>query len=175
MRLAGDIVVGNAPPDAKFRTTASPSALIHDVPELNPISIFGAHSAGGRPFRNAVLSTAPLGNVRRLSVFRGGPKGFCTGMLLEYADGAQRALGQCRVGVDPVEAHAGPSGICLGLRLYTEAGVAVWLQTTDVRVAGGEECGHEREGAGVGYSCFPMRGDLQFCFSDKETLVQIKN
>lgn len=58
---------------------------------------------------NSVYCSAPLAGLSALSVFRDPGNRFCRGLLLKYANGAERALGSCRIGVDPVQHYPDPS------------------------------------------------------------------
>lgn len=104
-----------------------------------------------------------------MSVFYDSQEGFCAGMLLEYDNGAQRSLGQCRIGIAPAKSYTKPSRICLQRRLYSKPGISVELQATVVQVTERDECGHDGDGEGDGWDCSPMCGDLEFWFSDRET------
>lgn len=108
-----------------------------------------------------------------MSVFYNSQEGFCAGMLLKYDNGAQRSLGQCRIGIDPSESYTKPSRICLQRRLYSGAGIAVKLQATAVQVTEMDECEHGRDGEGNDWNCSPMRGNLEFWFSDRETKLAV--
>ncbi|KAL2017530.1 hypothetical protein VTK56DRAFT_2022 [Thermocarpiscus australiensis] len=62
--------------------------------------------------QDAYYSSAPLKDVVHVRVFCHEQTGFCRGILLGYENGAQRALGECRVGVDRVTVYARPVLIC---------------------------------------------------------------
>lgn len=51
----------------------------------------------------ACYSSAPLTGVCRVCIYRDRSSGSFQGLIFDYASGAQRALGSCRVGIDPVE------------------------------------------------------------------------
>jgi len=125
------------------------------------------------PFRNACFSLAALDNLRRISIFSNDELGFCMGMLLEYKNGAQRSLGQCRIDVDPVKSYTKPLRICLRRRRYYQAGISVKLQATTVQIVEKDECEHSRVGDEERWTCFPMCGALEFWFSDRETRLAV--
>lgn len=58
-------------------------------------------------------SHAPLENIRRVRMFYYSDQSaqYCKGMLVDYDDGGQRALGQCRLHVDPSKTFERPSRI----------------------------------------------------------------
>ncbi|KAF5551720.1 hypothetical protein FNAPI_7326 [Fusarium napiforme] len=61
----------------------------------------------------ALLRTQiPLQGTTRIDVFTCKATGLCRGMLFGYEDGAQRAVGQCRLGIDNVTTYTNPTRIC---------------------------------------------------------------
>ncbi|TLD28855.1 hypothetical protein PspLS_03481 [Pyricularia sp. CBS 133598] len=58
------------------------------------------------------LSYAPLENATEVSIFNDRDNGRCRGLLLSYENKAQRALGDCWLGIDDEESYAEPSHIC---------------------------------------------------------------
>lgn len=193
LKLAGDVIVHRAPiwggATFEFRMKASPVSLIHDVAEdLLPISVIGAYSeptydlpmdpefrsfTKDPPIGNSCFSVASLDNVHRVSVFYHEQMGFCVGMLLEYENGGQRSLGQCRIGVDPVTSYRKPARICLLRRRYPEGGAQLRPRATNVRISERDECEHKRDEGGQDWTCFPMRGALEFWFSSEETQLTV--
>ncbi|KAI1416945.1 hypothetical protein F5Y13DRAFT_102682 [Hypoxylon sp. FL1857] len=128
LRLAGDVVVGEcAGIEHPFAITSAPIvALIHDAPEQRPVSVIAAaFKATSRleitsfPYKGlstpsfpmANFSSASLQNTIRVQVFAD-EHGYCRGILLDYSNGARRALGQCRVGVDLAKCYTAPSYVC---------------------------------------------------------------
>ena len=51
--------------------------------------------------RGANYTAAPLDNIVRIDVFHERGSDLCRGLLLEYANGGQRLVGDCRIGADP--------------------------------------------------------------------------
>jgi hypothetical protein len=49
------------------------------------------------------FSSAPMTSVRHLWIYRDSESRAFQGLIIDYTSGAQRALGSCRVGVDPVD------------------------------------------------------------------------
>ncbi|KAI1481521.1 hypothetical protein F4774DRAFT_407827 [Daldinia eschscholtzii] len=60
------------------------------------------------PFSCVYFPSATLRNANCIQVFNG-EHWYCRGILLDYTNGAQRALGQCRIGVDSVQSYAMPA------------------------------------------------------------------
>lgn len=64
-------------------------------------------------YHQALFFSAPLDNVTRLQVLGDPGTGCCHAILLDYANGSRRALGNCRLGVDPViETYPHPARLC---------------------------------------------------------------
>ena len=78
------------------------------------------------------FSAAPLDNVALAKVFHQEGRSYCRGLLFVYQDGAQRALGDCRVGVDPYETYETPRT----LYILTD------IQTGEAR---GERCAESKD------------------------------
>ncbi|PNP59335.1 hypothetical protein THARTR1_00825 [Trichoderma harzianum] len=121
----------------------------------------GTHAPGrtfGLPFSQSVvpfahggcMSWAPLSNVARLRLFTDKASGICQGLLLEYEDGGQRSLGECRVGIDVEQAYVRPTCLCIG----RQSGYSLWRM--EVRVDG--QGGHEHPD--LSWKCYQMRGKL---------------
>lgn len=94
--------------------------LIHDVPYDNRISFIGADKitsttssiTTNRQFFSyfACHHYASLEGVANAHVFTDHERqGVCNGILLEYEDGTERALGQCRLGLDPIQCYKHPT------------------------------------------------------------------
>ncbi|KAK0111437.1 hypothetical protein ONS95_001797 [Cadophora gregata] len=96
--------------------TSNQSALLYSIPENKPLSILGvtpkgqvcselspSPPAGASPLPDAFYASASLKNVACIWVFRDTQADFCRGLIIEYLDGSQQALGCCRLGFDPVE------------------------------------------------------------------------
>ncbi|RBQ69023.1 hypothetical protein FVER53590_00356 [Fusarium verticillioides] len=64
------------------------------------------------PGLDCINTVAPANNVTRADGYYDRKNGYCKGLLLDYANGAQRAIGQCRVGIDPSKAYEEPSWFC---------------------------------------------------------------
>ncbi|KAL6414356.1 hypothetical protein AUP68_00874 [Ilyonectria robusta] len=186
MKLAGDVSVGLTPARKAKNLLLSKSRLmtmIYNTIELQPVSVIGAYSTGEEdrspmtpfrhpiiddaPFSNACFSFAPLDLVDCMRVFNDKLTGLCLGILLHYQNGAQRALGQCRVDVDPVEDYVKPVQLCFRRQVRVRPGTRRQLQTTIVRGTSSQEHNHDEQG----WTCFEMQGALEFWFSCEETML----
>jgi hypothetical protein len=104
-----------------------------------------------------------LKDVIRIEVFNDKYHGFSRGVLLDYKNGARRAVGACRLGVDKVVTYLNPSRIC-----YYPSQVSQTrpLPGHAVRVKSGGDPTHDHREDG--WVCSPMEGSLQFWFSELE-------
>ncbi|KAF5551722.1 hypothetical protein FNAPI_7328 [Fusarium napiforme] len=107
-----------------------PSVLVHNVPiegvggslgivtehnfESEPLLPFPRYHNDGMnpPGLDCINTVAPAKNVTRADVYYDRRNGYCKGLLLKYTNSAQRAIGQCRVGIDPFKAYEEPSWFC---------------------------------------------------------------
>lgn len=93
--------------------------LIHEVPYDKGISFMAVDKIARTTsrittnrmdfFYFATHSYASLEGVVNAHVFKDKEQGVCRGILLEYEDGTQRALGQCRLGLDTVQCYKHPT------------------------------------------------------------------
>jgi hypothetical protein len=119
-------------------------------------------------------TSAPLENVIRIDTLHDPDTGFCRGMLLEYANGAQRAVGDCRVGVDPVTTYTRPVRLCISRGKRTLPRVeGVYASEWDdgrekkgwvmrVKCSGLEEEDHGHQGDEGEWKSYELRGWLVF-------------
>ncbi|KAB5566957.1 hypothetical protein GE09DRAFT_751219 [Coniochaeta sp. 2T2.1] len=97
-------------------------------------------------------SFAPLSNVIRASTFTDPRRGYYRGLLFHYSNGGQRALGQCRVGFDPMSEFRNPATLCFRVGLSTDGLQRAWVGLGDV------EHDHDER-----HTCYQMgRGRLGF-------------
>lgn len=59
------------------------------------------------------LSSASLKLVTQAQVFHDAETSFCKGILLDYQNGGQQALGECRLGLDPAQVYHQPTRLVL--------------------------------------------------------------
>ncbi|KAI1104521.1 hypothetical protein F4804DRAFT_306751 [Jackrogersella minutella] len=181
LRLAGDVALGSYQGNKHFAITKVPiAALIHDRPQFMPISVIGAvledtvkpygvvafPSSWPKepPFENAYYSSASLRNVIRILVFNNSYTGFCRGMLLEYENGAQRALGQCRIGIDLTKTYVRPTHFCFLRQVYSPPRKLYQIKAVIMECTERGDHRHNDEG----WICSPMSCELDFWFDDKE-------
>jgi hypothetical protein len=157
-------------------------SLIHNVPEHGPISIFCAYprilesvhvpytSFNDSPFENtSYVSSASLDNVASIQIFNDERAGLCKGIIIEYNNGLERALGQCRIGVDSMQSLAQPSHICFAHVTYYRPNTEV--QLCGVKVESTTKPKHKHNG--MGWKCRAMKGILEFWFTEEEAKLEI--
>ncbi|KAF7551194.1 hypothetical protein G7046_g7786 [Stylonectria norvegica] len=187
--LCGDITLGpsfDVKTSCHMRSSGRGLRLIHNIPENGIISILGVESeeehdvpmspnfiypnppiSGG-----CLLSSAPLKNVTRVRIFKNDFTGECRGVLFEYNNGAQRAVGDCHLGAspDPFYDDSCPKWICLATTEHDllETGDSFYSAMVAARSSP-----HEHSGGGVNWKCFPMKGVMEFWCSEKRQHVKI--
>ncbi|KAL2173135.1 uncharacterized protein P884DRAFT_265409 [Thermothelomyces heterothallicus CBS 202.75] len=110
-------------------------------------------------------SHAPLGEVRQVRVFYRPDTKTCMGMLLDYDNGGQRAVGQCRLHVDPSRTFPRPSFVAfLNLPEYGEG----------VRVLFGDLPSLDEDEHGDSWCYFAMAGTLDFWFGPDAAAVSVR-
>lgn len=209
LKLAGDVSVGPmllGPRQDTVLATTAPISLVFSGLESHTMNAAGVYSVessatprppltldlpfGDLPPREVtkandycyISSTAPLDKpIRRLTVFSDPVRDFDRGILIEYENGGQRALGQCRIGVDVEAEFENPKCMCISRDGYTyrvpkpaarQPGTQTWhvfyAQCTD-DISDGHEHVHDDEN-GI-WECIPMGepgcGRLGVWFSSK--------
>ena len=179
----------------------SPDSLIYNSEGPAGLSIIGAYPRAKRDPADAALleaavahyqspeplvyvplfslySSAPLRGVTTAEVFRRGRRGYTRGVLLTYEDGCQRALGECRVGVDASSVFRNPRRLCADSRANGWRNCTVKIQFH----CGGEH-GHDdrrpvwtwEHGLDMGvWKCFEMEGTLRVWFGNQHMYVAVE-
>ncbi|KAK3297858.1 uncharacterized protein B0H64DRAFT_132777 [Chaetomium fimeti] len=187
--LMGDIIVAS-----KFATRrvvkdrclaiSAPVTMVYSEPkEGRPIRFFGSRCAPPldqpRPapflledpgfwpvFGDAYFSWAPLSGVSSTVVFYDQDTGFCRGILFHYLNGGVRAVGQCRLGVDPTENVARPVQLC-----YRRDSPAVGPSgVTQV-----EFTQHDIQTHREGWEFRSMRGVVKFWFTTTSSYLVVQD
>lgn len=182
--LGGDFSVGS---DEKrrsrsiFTQTGPGTKLVHNLSEGKPLSLIGAYpqnremSAGIDASQLAPIavprvgrgcfSAANLKNATHLSVFEDKVTRACKGVIIEYANGAQRAIGQCRVGEDPVVEYRNPEKLCIAPVGERKQSLRWGLGETRVMaVSSSSAAPAELGGDDLHWRSYDLSGELQFWF-----------
>ncbi|KAF4447425.1 hypothetical protein F53441_9036 [Fusarium austroafricanum] len=185
-KLAGDFTIGpkSRGTDGQRVSGNQPSVFIHHIPSEQGVGTFGAVSATnswkdprpsyprllsvhrGPPYYDPVFTGAPVKNVVHVDIYHSPNDGYCKGLLLRYRNGAQRALGQCRIVIDPFKPYAEPSWICY--YNFHDPGTLKNTGNCMVECTAGSN-NHVHEPLEFGHwACFPMVGHFDFA-CDHET------
>lgn len=181
--MAGDVIIGPhflGPTQDFLWPVKEQLLLIFNVAELAAISAMSAYPNESSeitpfarfskpPFQEACFSSAPLENISLLQIYSDVETGLCRGMLAEYSNGSQRALGECRIGLDPVCNYKNPACLCFTQVRCNRPGTAIELKGTKVS----STCHSEHKHAEEGWSCFPMHGTLQFWFTNEQSMLEV--
>lgn len=151
------------------------------VPRTSPISVLGLYPQKWRTirstlpsplqaslFRGTLFSEAPLEKVEHALTFLDTKTRFCVGILLKYQNGAQRALGQCRVGIDMVHYCETPAYILYAPSTYSSSKVETKLRSVKVQF--------ERVYTGVSqprWTRSEMEGIIQMWFNARQTILRV--
>lgn len=198
MKLAGEISVGSwVQEQGPVHMLANPpTTLIYGRTEARKLSVIGAFPkatlrAGENPeFSNdsgpercptyfpqasfAVnFSTAPLDKVTVAKVFHQAGSSCCRGLLFEYQNGARRALGDCRVGVDPYETYETPR--TLGVSVTSDWTTNVMRELRQVTIHFTDQSISNDGGEEEVLCCtfYEMKGILRFWFDHQQSLIEV--
>lgn len=215
MQLAGDVVIGMPITGGAKNLClgrSAPVTLIHGEPKEGfPVPCFGAYcrlpapvptdTCLRQPFTPApprpspvdgdvYFSWAPLDDIALAHVFSDPASGYCRGILLQYRDGGERSLGQCRLQVDPVAQVIDPRM----LYYRTELCQSRWRRTIhrahayfrhDALNAHDSQDSHDfydshdprqpQKGDDSGWKCYDLIGSLHFWFTDESSLLMVVN
>ncbi|KAF4972541.1 hypothetical protein FSARC_928 [Fusarium sarcochroum] len=186
-KLAGDTIIG--PIQFHYYNSYSfldspPVALVLSEGSVGSVSSFGVMIGNDsnadkfvilpKPRRrirdrhlDCLQSVAPLEDIIQVQVFLSQKNGSCIGLLLYYENGAQRTLGQCRIGVDPFETHRQPTQIC-----FKSATFADPISEIRKEIAA-FDCTREQFHSHIDddWKCCPLKGNLEVWFNDEEFRV----
>ncbi|RFU77896.1 hypothetical protein TARUN_4294 [Trichoderma arundinaceum] len=111
----------------------------------------------------AFLSSAPLEHVIFIRVFTDVDIGTCRGLLLEYENGSQRSLGECRIGLDLERTYRNPVCICIAQEPDD--------RRPDIKVRA--DCKPEHKHKSDDWKCHRMRGTLKFWFTYQQSGIEV--
>ncbi|KAH6984428.1 hypothetical protein BKA56DRAFT_654838 [Ilyonectria sp. MPI-CAGE-AT-0026] len=198
-----DVVLGNGPNPTliSYRQDSDDPSYYrsHYIPQSSKYltalqsptyNLLGTHSSKKRPFRfnhtpprgeppfeNAYFSSAPLEGVTWVHIFEDKDDKVCLGMILEYANGSERAIGQCRFGLDRVTTVANPSRICFAEYKYRRKGpIQPRRSPPRMRMRFFSDDDYERHKSNdhkTTWKPFPVKGVIEFWFNDLGTIVRL--
>lgn len=167
----------------------APSALIYNTDKPLPISIISPYcklkqkQSPRAPFirppegmvarSSWYYSLAGLEHIYRAQVFYDATSMCCRGMLVEYDNGAQRALGQCRLQVDPSRTWIKPSRLYFANLVHkNESNVPddeEDIEVVNLRFDDDPEHGPRSEK----WECFEMVGTVHFWFRGPDAQIHV--
>ncbi|KAI0392002.1 hypothetical protein F5Y17DRAFT_438454 [Xylariaceae sp. FL0594] len=183
MEKAGDVIIGSPIQEQGhvgdyLLCWHPPVTLVYSQVTLEPIIFLGAYCRSGPPaepvdwpahepktcpIKDEVMlfSTASLEDLRSVEVFYGADHGgrYCSGMLLYYKNGACRAVGQCRIGIDSTRKFDKPSRFCFRMEVF--GSLVDW--------------GNESHSEVSGWSCNPLKGRIECWFSHSSSVISVHN
>jgi len=128
-----------------------------------------------RPIPNPIgddsyFSCAPLGDVLSVQTFYDESSGLCRGIISRYQNGGARAVGQCRLHVDPAETVSRPHRLCLRAETsHSRRGMLLH----GTRVAFRQH--PEQEPLEESWECYALKGSLRFWFTIDSTVITLEN
>ncbi|KAK1250637.1 hypothetical protein MKX08_010640 [Trichoderma sp. CBMAI-0020] len=182
LKLAGNIIGGSTyrMDGEDVQLIQHPTTLIYQRPDSEGVHFVGGHAGSTeeqkdakaeptftfryrkQPFRSASFSSAPLHNVIRAQVYIGRrfSTSMCRGVMLEYANGSKRALGECKVGIDRIEDCFEPTHFCYN---------SVLKNNVQVKVCNASS--HPTHEENDNWKCCLMKGVMDFWFSEREVEI----
>ena len=196
-KLAGEVSVGPWLRDDSYpyNLAIDPETLIFDRRELDGISVLGFYlnnqprdregltscirgpEGYPSPFVDASnaqvtnFSSAPLQNIILAKVFREKVHRFCKGLVFEYGTGAQRALGDCRLGVEPYQTYTQPQFLCIRQITYETTRSRLDRRAFMIQFPDNREHGHEEQD----WRCLEMSGVLQLWFTHEAFHIDVQD
>lgn len=192
--LIGDVVIGlQSKGKAKdlCLTASTPLTMIYGEPiEGHPVRFFGARcgppldEAHPMPFRlekpgscpiddDAYFSWAPLCDVLSTLVFYDQTTGFCRGVVFRYRNGGSRAVGQCRVRVDPTDSVVRPVRLCFRANSCSSRWNRM-IYTVQMKFKQGAQTNHTEKDID-GWESRPMKGLVKFWYTPESSFLVVEN
>ncbi|KAH6630904.1 hypothetical protein B0J18DRAFT_422532 [Chaetomium sp. MPI-SDFR-AT-0129] len=110
------------------------------------------------PSLPSYFSWAPLDGVRSAQVFQDPDTGHCRGIIFRYRNGGARAVGECRVGVHPVQLTTKPTMLYFRTEVFRVKPSSPDSKRLWVKFG-------QTEGPRDGWEQVPMRGRINFWFT----------
>lgn len=193
-KLVGDVIVGmqckGAIRDWNFGVSA-PLTMIYGEPKQgSSINLFGAYCripadegpanpvfrlpnpSGSTMDDNAYFSWAPLSGVSSTLVFYDEHNGACKGILFRYRNGGARAVGQCRLQVDPTQGVDQPVRVCFRVDSCSSRFNRT-LYLTRVKFEQTPQAGGTAEVEG--WESHQMEGMIKFWFTTESGFVAVED
>ena len=176
--------------DETYMLAEPPSTLVFGRREADNVSTIGAFpKATSESWRGSIFtlpgpdhcpfpshnflvnfSSAPLRDITSVRVYykEGHPRS--RGVMFTYRNDAQRALGECRLGVDRCRAYENPRFMCT-LATITDRQISEQRELRTVEIQFADRCTHGDEDGG--WDCYEMKGTLRFWFTHHESHLKV--
>lgn len=115
------------------------------------------------------FASAPIQDIILAKVFYPEGGSSCRGLLFTYRNGAHRALGDCRLGVDPCQTYTDPRFLHTFAVSDRLTYPSIELQLVRVRFSDESTQDDEEEG----WSCYKMKGRLHLWFTHEECKLDV--
>lgn len=193
--LIGDVIIGEQSEgelDDRHWAAFAPLTMLYGEPvEGRPVRFVGGHcrvprdgalpklfplkGPGPCPIDDSCtfFSWAPLSAVASTLVFYDQNTGFCRGTLFQYQNGGSRAVGQCRLHVDPAESVVQPGQLCfrvnssLSFRNRT-------IPTVEVKFRQAARTNPTKKDMD-GWESRPMKGLVKFWFTTEASFLVVED
>ncbi|KAJ6780427.1 hypothetical protein PWT90_09615 [Aphanocladium album] len=184
MSISGEVVLGPYMSMGKYVWMEDdPTTLIHGISRMGAVYPLGTAPRNEEgeeeevfyqnptnlapPFEHAYFSYAELHDVASMEIYHDKALRFCRGVLVRYNNGGERALGQCRIGVDAVRVYEQPACFCYKKTKYLRHGTRV--ERDSVRIECHSNAKHDHSGDGWTCTEFPSR--LEWWFTSEESRI----
>lgn len=184
MSISGEVALGPYMPYGRdLWMEDDPKTLIHGISRMGavyPLGMAPRNEEGEEeevfyqnpmnlspPFEHAYFSYAELANVTSIEIYHDKALRICRGVLVQYDNGGERALGQCRIGVDAVRVYEQPACFCYKKTKYLRQGTRVERDGVQIECSTSKKH-HHAEG---GWVCCQFPGRLEWWFTSEEARI----
>ncbi|CAH0020516.1 unnamed protein product [Clonostachys rhizophaga] len=188
-KLAGEVILGPLPARYRYKDVvlmpSSPKLLIHNITEFGPITVFGAFAPekddsvpsflsappSNIPSGPALFSSVSLESVTCIEIFEGIKTGTPAGILFHYENGAQRAVGNCRIGLDSVQTYIKPTRLCWQSISKRPNSMRAIYKLDSGDYSKHQHCTHLTQNDI--WVCNALEGTMEFWFSQEDSSILI--
>lgn len=184
MNISGEVVLG---PYLHYGMDVwmedDPATLIHGISRMGAVYPLGTppHNEEGEevevlyqnpmslspPFEHAYFSHAQLDDVASVEIYHDKALRICRGVVVRYKNGAERALGQCRLGVDALRVYRHPTCFCYRKTKYLRPGTRVERDSVDIECNTNAEHDHPEDD----WTCCKFPSRLEWWFTSEESRI----
>lgn len=144
--------MGEPDPNAQFGNPMPVLSLFTDNPYIG----------------DGIKADVPLDGVVRIDVFSSAYSEPCRGIVLWYENGAQRAAGLCRLGIDFVTTYRNPVNFCYSI--YSSLDNQSYNGEMVECTTEGDTHDHDHDEY---WHCLQMKGSIQYIWNDFAARVEV--